>query len=379
MAGLRKRGIMWVARVQWRDANSQKKEKQIPLRTKSKVTARERLTAVNRVEADIKTGMVFSFPWMNDEGETKVLQLTLSGAVKTWLTNREKSKISYNTQIMNKLSLSYFIDALGGSRPLASITHSDIDRYVAFLEHRGNNDTTINIRLRTVKAMMNYYRRIDLLTKMPIIDQRKTAKKDPIYIADKDFQALMQLDQLDGFYKRVFLFYRETGMRLREPFIATLKGEWIDIPPETKTKVGRSIEVSEPLKKIFMELKGWQSAGNGATLKDPGEHLSKVFKRHFKLVSVNVNIHFHSLRHTFAVRRLLMGLPIYDVKLLLGHASVTTTEQYSNMNLKRVAQDFPGLAKPSASIPKMAMEDMVLEGMEDEPSDYLPEYEKIEA
>ena len=28
---------------------------------------------------------------------------------------------------------------------------------------------------------------------------------------------------------------------------------------------------------------------------------------------------------------------------MMGHASVTTTEVYSNMNLKRVAQDFPAL------------------------------------
>ena len=30
-----------------------------------------------------------------------------------------------------------------------------------------------------------------------------------------------------------------------------------------------------------------------------------------------------------------------DLKLLMGHSSVTTTEVYSNMNLKRVSQDFP--------------------------------------
>ena len=91
MATLKQRGIMWVARVQWRDANGQKKEKQISLRTKSKVKARERLIAVNRVEADIKTGMEFTFPWMNDEGQTKVLQLTLGDAIKTWLIKRKKT------------------------------------------------------------------------------------------------------------------------------------------------------------------------------------------------------------------------------------------------------------------------------------------------
>ena len=53
--------------------------------------------------------------------------------------------------------------------------------------------------------------------------------------------------------------------------------------------------------------------------------------------------HFHSLRHTYAVRSLLRGVSIYDVKLAMGHASVTTTEVYSNMNLMRVAYDFPSL------------------------------------
>ena len=371
MATLKQRGIMWVARVQWRDVNSQKKERQISLRTKSKVTAMDRLIAVNRAEADIKIGMEFTFPWMNDEGETKVVQLTLGDAVKRWLTKREESNIRHNTQIMNQLSLSYFIEALGASRPLKSISHSDIDSYVAFLEKRGNNDTTINIRLRTVKAMMNHFIKIEAMDKMPLIEQRKIAKKDPIYIPDEDFRAMMQIDQLDDFYKRVFLFYRETGMRLREPFIANLNGTWIDIPPENKTKVERSIEVSELIKAIFLELKDWQINGYGSTIKDPGEHLSKVFKQYFNQVSVNTNIHFHSLRHTFAVRQILMGVSIYDVKLLLGHASVTTTEQYSNMNLKRVAQDFPDLKRPSTLMPKMAMEDTVLEGIKGSVSNYL--------
>ena len=50
---------------------------------------------------------------MNDEGETKVLQLTLADAVKTWLIKRKKSNIRHNTQIMNELSLNYFVDTIG--------------------------------------------------------------------------------------------------------------------------------------------------------------------------------------------------------------------------------------------------------------------------
>ena len=53
MATLKKRRGMWYARKQWRDNNGIKREKQIPLRTKSKVTARLRLSEVKKVESDI--------------------------------------------------------------------------------------------------------------------------------------------------------------------------------------------------------------------------------------------------------------------------------------------------------------------------------------
>jgi len=63
------------------------------------------------------------------------------------------------------------------------------------------------------------------------------------------------------------------------------------------------------------------------------------------------------LKHTFAVRRLIRGTSIYNLKLLMGHSSVTTTEVYSNMNLKRVAQDFPTIAVNSQNIAKIGKMD----------------------
>ena len=66
-----------------------------------------------------------------------------------------------------------------------------------------------------------------------------------------------------------------------------------------------------------------------------------MFKKALRCIGADEGKHFHSLRHTFAVRRLIQGTSIYELKLLMGHSSVTTTEVYSNMNLKRVSQDFP--------------------------------------
>ena len=106
--------------------------------------------------------------------------------------------------------------------------------------------------------------------------------------------------------------------------------------------------------------------------------MSKKFKKVLRYIGVREETHFHSLRHTFAVRRLLTGTPIHEVKLLMGHRSVTTTEQYSNMNLKRVAQDFPTLVVSYEKGPKIGLEDTLLEDTDHMSSDYVPLYEKIE-
>ena len=126
MATLKKRGAMWYARVQWRDENGQKKDKQISLRTKLKVTARERLTLVSKVKTDIKEGLSFSFPWMNDEGQTKVLVFRIKDAINQWMEHRKKNKIAMSTLEINQLALNYLIDCTGSKRPLDTISNSDI-------------------------------------------------------------------------------------------------------------------------------------------------------------------------------------------------------------------------------------------------------------
>ena len=54
MATLKNRRDSWYARVKWYESGKKHQTtKEIPLRTKSKVTARERLSEVNKVEDDI--------------------------------------------------------------------------------------------------------------------------------------------------------------------------------------------------------------------------------------------------------------------------------------------------------------------------------------
>ena len=353
------RGGKWVYRVYYR-INGVKKEKQIPLRTPSLVTARERSFEVLKKLRDIKLNLInsngedygFVFPWESESSFAEVKRFTLKDAIDQWMSKRI-DKLAKKTIELNQEGLNYFLNFIGKEFPLESITTEKVEEFSNSLEDRGLSKTSVNIHLRTIKAMFRYFLKVGKLIKIPYVEQLPIRETEPIYITDNEFQSIMELDWLDDFYKRVFLLYRETGMRLNEIVIAVLDGNWIDVPNTSKGKRKRSIEVDKALQSIFIELKGWFSNGYGSRLKTPDDHISKMFKKALRSIGADESKHFHSLRHTFAVRRLIQGTSIYELKLLMGHGSVTTTEVYSNMNLKRVSQDFTTLVAKYTNVAKI--------------------------
>jgi integrase-like protein len=49
-----------------------------------------------------------------------------------------------------------------------------------------------------------------------------------------------------------------------------------------------------------------------------------------------INLHWHDLRHEYASRLVEKGVPLAQVRDLLGHASITTTERYDNQKLENL-------------------------------------------
>jgi integrase len=66
--------------------------------------------------------------------------------------------------------------------------------------------------------------------------------------------------------------------------------------------------------------------------------ISKTFNRAVDEAGLNDGIDdrrqkvtFHTLRHTFASWLVMAGISLYEVKELLGHASLTMTERYAHL------------------------------------------------
>ncbi len=360
MATLRKRRDVWYARIQWyKKCHQNQTEKQVPLRTKSKVTALERLATVNKVESDLKAGIDFSFPWLSDNTTTSVKRFTVSDAFELWLSNRKSNGIRLSTIKRNRCSMESFMSKMGYKRPLDDVTTGIIDTYRNMCVDKGMTPDGININLRTIKTFVRWCYRRDYINKVPHIDMVSKPKSMPLYIPDRIFAELMRLDWLDDLYKKAFLFYRDTGCRASEPFIGELDGNWLLISGDkTKQRADKELRLNDECLRLCIRMQNHLDKYNG-TVESFTQNLSNTFLKAMREIDDDdTKYHLHGLRHTFAVRRYLQTKDIYLVKQEMGHASVTTTEVYAQFSLRRLEMDFPTFVEsPNMSeIPEMGHE-----------------------
>jgi len=67
-------------------------------------------------------------------------------------------------------------------------------------------------------------------------------------------------------------------------------------------------------------------------------YISKRFKRAVRSAKLNDDIHFHSLRHSFASALVQRGVSLYAVKELLGHEDIKTTQIYSHLQKENLSK-----------------------------------------
>lgn len=330
MAGLRLLKGKYYARVHM-PQGVRPRERKIPLKTDQEREAVIRLAEVDRVETYLKQGEDWDFPWMNDTTVTKPSVYTLDEAANDFLVSRRADGLRPKTLESYGLCLRKCAAVLGPSSNVSSIDLEDIDR----LKRRWqgvHTPTTINIALRSLKAFLNWLNERGKITSVPRIKQVNGESRDPQYISNDQFNSICQ--QVTPYLARVFDFYRQTGLRLSEPFDATLTGNYLTISAEhAKGKRQRDILLSPDLILIYHELLDHTHIP---------EFYSKQFMQAARAAAVTGR-KFHSLRHTAALRLYLQTKDIYQVSRQLGHADLSTTLIYTRYDLKRLQADFPDL------------------------------------
>ena len=99
-----------------------------------------------------------------------------------------------------------------------------------------------------------------------------------------------------------------------------------------KEKIRIEYEIFEPIERYLLKRRYSKSDPLFANHYTGGRMseimLSKVVKKYIKKVSSSNKLTCHSLRHSAAINLLKLGKSIYDVKNLLGHKSIDTTQLY---------------------------------------------------
>ena len=346
MASLRQRRGKWYSRVLWYSSTGKQKEKQIPLRTKSKTTAHKRNSIVEKYEEDIKDGLNFDYPWIKDGGKTTIKERSIGETLEEYYAVRNIEGIRKSTIDRTQVAIKSLYTMMSSSTSLDVFNEDFIERYKRHcresLNHKPN---TININLSKIRAFLNWCHRKKYIKDVPYIEMVRVEQSEIDYFSDDMLLQIMECHGLHNHYKRAFLFYLDTGCRLFEPFNGYIKGNTLVIPPsEAKTHRKRTVHLTSITLAIIQEMceRVDNCIGNK---KFAIKNYSRVFKKACRTVGLRDSYHFHNLRDTYAVRRWAVTGDIHLVSKEIGHKSVTTTEKYADFDLETLLLDFPSLRK----------------------------------
>lgn len=256
---------------------------------------------------------------------------------------------------------------------ITDVTFENIDEYIKFTKERGKysyvsddrtvalnhpdsrkdfgkqiSDVTINNYIRNMKVFFNYCVEKKYIKESPMESVKfiKAKRKMKEEVTDLEFKAIIKAINVTIYseyrdYTIIQLIF-DTGMRLTETL--NLKLEDIDIERRTilipaeinKGKKDRYVFFSNTMSTILIKWIQYKDRYcNNDTWLFPtkkgtiitASNFERNFRQYKARAGITKNITPHGLRNNFAKRFLLSGGDIFMLSKILGHSSVTVTEQ----------------------------------------------------
>ena len=249
---------------------------------------------------------------------------------------------SPNTAEIYRRALGH-LQKLVGDRHLDSITPRDGDLY-RIKRATQVAATSVNIDIRALRAAFSTAIRWKLITQNPFKEVAciRIPERLPLYFSMEDFQKMLSLAK-DDWFKDVLVTAAMTGLRRSE--ILNLKWSDVDFDRSLihiqssdtfRTKAGkrRSVPMHDVVKQLLLlrsTKKQSELVFDSGGFPISGDWVTKLTKKCVRKAGLNPELHFHSLRHTFATWLVQAGVSIYEVQKLLGHSSVAVTQIYSHL------------------------------------------------
>ena len=253
---------------------------------------------------------------------------------------------------------------------LKEVSYTQVRSWIVLLVSEEISNRTINRKMSSLKSFYKFLIKTKQVTENPLQKHKslKVPKRVNVPFNEKEItEVLLNLELEKGFVPQrnklmVELFYA-TGIRRNE--LINIKIADVDLKQDMIKVLGkRDKERYIPLLKVlqntikeYIVIRKEVSQDNDYLFitkkgnKLYGTLVYRVINDYFSRVSSKVKKSPHILRHAFATHLINEGADLNSVKELLGHASLASTQIYTNSSLKELKNVY-NRAHPRSSIKK---------------------------
>ena len=261
---------------------------------------------------------------------------------------------------MNKVREVVDIRGIDGNKPFHALSDADIQRLVLARRKDGSADATIlaeltslNQAIKLVKKLGYAVPEIDFAAIKKDSSVKPSNKRVRFLTVEEEQLLLAQLDpaldingiggedvraQRQDMYDLVVLGL-DTGARYSE--LATLPLTAINVKKGEivlyRSKVDNEsiIPATERALTVLKRRMSNVRAGQVYLFENKEEdaarnYTTRSFDSAVRRADLN-DVTFHTLRHTFASRLAVAGVPLYDISKMLGHSTITMTQRYAHL------------------------------------------------
>lgn len=274
-------------------------------------------------------------------------------------TEKRASVNTTESYLRDVVSFSSYCN-MNGMTSLLSVTTSTIDKYFSYLTVIGKSQSTVSRVAASLRCYYNYLLKNQYCESNPVngIKLKTTEKKLPEILSGKevlnllaqpsgsDYKSVRDKAMLELLYatgikvsELIDLSVSDINLQIGILNLKNIKNERIIpiYPAAVKTLQTYITNVRPVIISDAHEERLFTNMSGGALSR---QGFWKIVKHYADMAKINKDITPHTLRHSFAAHLLENGAELRDIKEMLGHSDISSTQVYAQLMKNKYARDY---------------------------------------